>query len=335
MADHTATLDAYVATLQPPDLTAARHLATRSLDEGMTAVTFIEEIISPAQQEVGRRWQAGQWTVAQEHAATAIADAVLAAVSLRTAAEPSIPGRVVTGCVENEWHTLPLRMLNDCLAAAGHDVVFLGPSLPSTHLAGFIADVDPVAVLLSCTNPLNLPSARRTVQAAHDAGVAVIVGGRAFDAAGIRAAALGADAHAPNAAMAASILTDWAYARPALAVPDAVAPEQAELEVPRHALVEDCLRELLRRQPRLHSMTAAQLARTREDIAYILGFCSAAMAGHDPTVLDEFTLWLRDLLAPRNVPAETIKVSYDAIAAVLGHGFPDTIAMLVASSALI
>jgi hypothetical protein len=59
------------------------------------------------------------------------------------------------------------------------------------------------------------------------------------------------------------------------------------------------------------------------------------MVSHDPMVLDEFTLWLRDLLAPRNVPAATITVSYEAIAVVLGHGFPEAITMLVASSALI
>lgn len=335
MADHTAIFDAYVATLHPPDLTAARHLATKSLDDGIAAVTFIDEIIGPAQEEVGRRWQDGQWTVAQEHAATAIADSVLAAVSLRTAAEPSIPGRVVTGCVENEWHTLPLRMLNDSLAAAGHDVVFLGPSLPSTHLAGFVADLEPLAVLLSCTNPLNLPGARRTIQAAHDAEVPVIIGGRALDTAGVRAASIGADAYAANTVMAATVLTDWAHARPDLTAPDAVVPEQAELEVPGPELVEDCLRELLQRQPRLRSMTDVQITRTREDIAYILGFCSAAMVSHDPTVMDEFTLWLRDLLAPRDVPAATIKVSYEAIVAALGHGFPDAITMLVASSALI
>ena len=88
MADHAAILDAYVATLQPPDLVGARRLATKSLDEGMAATTFIEEIIGPAQEQVGCRWHAGEWTVAQEHAATAIADSVLASVSLRAAAAP-------------------------------------------------------------------------------------------------------------------------------------------------------------------------------------------------------------------------------------------------------
>jgi methanogenic corrinoid protein MtbC1 len=335
MIDLTSDVDAYLATLHPPDVSAARHLAMRFLDEGMSAATLIDEVIGPAQQEVGRRWQVGQWTVAQEHAATAISDSVLAALSLRTAAEPVTPGRVVTGCVENEWHSLPLRMVTECLALAGYDVVFLGPSLPATHLTAFIADLDPLAVLLSCTNPLNLPGARRTIQAAHDAEAPVIIGGRALDAAGIRAAALGADAYATNAAAAISVLDQWSTDRPHLAVADAVTPEQSELELPRPELIEACLQQLLHLRPMLSSMTVSQLARTREDIGYILGFCSAAMVTHDPTVLDEFTLWLRDLLAPRNVPAATIKVSYEAIVAVLGERFPDAIAMLGNSAALI
>lgn len=331
-----SSVDAYLATLRPPDISAARHLTMRLLDEGMSATTLIDEVLGPAQQEVGRRWQVGEWTVAQEHAATAITDSVLAAMSLRVAVDArSAPGRVVAGCVENEWHLLPLRMVTECLVGAGYDVVSLGPSVPSTHLAGFIADLDPLAVLLSCTNPLNLPGARRSIQAAHDAEAPVIIGGRALDPGGMRAAALGADAYAANAAAASSLLARWSVEPPLLAVAEAVAPEQAELEVPRPELVEDCLRELLQLQPGLSSMTEPQLARTREDIGFILRFCSAAMVTRDPTVLDEFTLWLRDLLAPRHVPAATIKVSYEAIGAVLGTRFPDAVAMLRNSATLI
>lgn len=99
--------------------------------------------------------------------------------------------------------------------------------------------------MLSCTNPINLPGARRTIEVAHDAGVSVIIG------------------------------------------------------------------------------------------AYILQFCSAALIPQDHTVLDEFTMWLRDLLAVRNVPAGTIRTSYQSIAAVLGGGFPKTTTMLAAAATLI
>ncbi len=82
-------------------------------------------------------------------------------------------------------------------------------------------------------------------------------------------------------------------------------------------------------------MTAAQLERTREDIAYILQFCATALITQDHTVLDEFTMWLRDLLAVRNVPAGTIRTSYQSIAAVLGGGFPKTNTMLAAAATLV
>jgi hypothetical protein len=74
---------------------------------------------------------------------------------------------------------------------------------------------------------------------------------------------------------------------------------------------------------------------TREEIVFILQFCSAALITGDHTVLDEFTLWLRDLLTIRNVPAQIITTSYHSIAAVLGGGFPKTTTMLTAAAALI
>lgn len=329
------TLEVYLSTLHPPDVRAARFVATSALDSGMTPAHFVDTVLRPAQDEVGCRWYTNEWTVAQEHAATAIADAVLALISLRTARSERSQTRLVSGCVEGEWHSMPARMLDATLVSGGFDVTFLGPSLPAAQFARSLNEINPTAALLSCTNPINLPGARRTIEVAHDAGVSVIIGGRALDAGGVRAKALGADAWATNAAGAASILASWGTGRPVLAHAAELCPEGAELELPQPGLVADCLGELLQRQPRLGEMTAAQLERTREDIAYILQFCSAALITQDHTVLDEFTMWLRDLLAVRNVPAGTIRTSYQSIAAVLGGGFPKTNTMLAAAATLV
>ncbi len=102
--------------------------------------------------------------------------------------------------------SLPPRMLDATLVAGGFDITFLGPSLPAAQFARSLNEINPTTALLSCTNPINLPGARRTIEVAHDAGVSVIIGGRALDAGGVRAKALGADAWATNAAGAASIL---------------------------------------------------------------------------------------------------------------------------------
>jgi len=325
----------YLTTLDPPDLAAARRLANRSLHRGMSPAAFVEQVLVPAQEEVGRRWQANEYTVPQEHAATAVADAVLATLSAQSLPPPGIPGRIVSCCVEGEWHTLPLRMVSDALVMQGRDVIYLGPSVPSPQLTGFLRDIDPVALLASCTAANRFVGARRTIEAAHDAGIPVVIGGRALGTSSARADSLGADAWASSASTLGEVLARWTDRRPELAHAYDVGPEQAPLEHPRQGLVEDCLNLLLERLPRLREMTATQVDRTREDLAYIMQFCGAALISHDPTVLHEFTIWLRDVLAARGVPAASVKAGYDAIAEVLGPDFPVTCEMLTTSAALI
>ena len=328
-------LDSYLATLDPPDLGAARRVATRALDQGMAPGAFIEQVLVPAQVEVGRRWQTNEYTVPQEHAATVVADTVLATMSARIPGDRSIEGRIVSCCVEGEWHTLPLRLVSDCLTMSGHDVVFLGPSAPASQLTEFLRTVDAYVLLASCTSAKNLVGARRTIEAAHDAGVPVILGGRCLGTDSTRADNLGADAWGSGAASADAVLAGWADQPPALARACEVDPEQEQLEKPQPSLIEECLAVLLARQPGLQAMTGVQIERTREDIGYIIEFCSGALVCDDPTVLDEFTLWLRDLLASRGVPAAALRAGYEAISEVLGPGFPKTVGMLAASSALV
>lgn len=331
----TRLLGAYLATLDPPDLTAAKRLATRAMDQGMAPAAFIEQILVPAQEEVGRRWQSNECTVPQEHAATVVADAVLATVSARISGDGNIPGRIVSCCVEGEWHTLPLRLVSDSLAMRGHEMIFLGPSVPASQLAGFLRTIDALALMASCTTATNLPGARRTIEAAHDAGVPVIIGGRALGTDSTRADDLGADAWGSDAAGADAVLAGWADHPPTLAHASAFEPEVEELEHPRAALVQECLDVLLDRQPALREMTDTQIDRTREDLSYAMQFCAAALVCHDPTVLDDFTVWLRELLAPRAVPASAIRAGYQAIAEVLGGAHPQAVRMLAASSVLL
>jgi methanogenic corrinoid protein MtbC1 len=295
---------------------------------------LIDEVLAPAQREVGRRWYANEWTVADEHAATAITDAVLAEASLRNVSPVTATRRSVSCCVEGEWHTIPARMLTDQLVADGHDVTFLGPSLSPAQLDGFLRDTRPVALLASCTVPLHLAGARRTIAAAHDAGVPVILGGLALGLDGARGCTLGADAWASSAAEAATVLSTWATQPPHLHAPHDVDREQAALELPSEVLVDSCVRTLLEGNA-LDGLSETQLTRTREDITFIIQFCSAALLVNEPSLFHEFSRWLRGLLAVRGVPTETIRLSYRAIAETLGGSFPTTAAMLIDATTLL
>jgi hypothetical protein len=257
--------------------------------------------------------------VADEHAATAITDAVLGALAWRLDAVEQ-QGHVVVACAEGDWHSLPARMLAEVLRLDGWQVSFLGASTPADHLHRFLAEVGTVAVAISCSIPIFLGGALRSVQAAQAAGVPVLVGGRAFGRDDLRARRLGADGWAPDAAAAADLLADWGQQPPAVGnrpvgMRDA---EALELEAARSGLVEAAMNGLFLRFPSIAGYSETQLTRTREDLDYILEFLEAALLTDDPRIfLDECLPWLTRVLTSRGLPASVVAAGLEALGVAL------------------
>ena len=167
----------------------------------------MEQLLAPAQREVGRRWERRTCNVGHEHAATAIADAALALITVE--AVPADRGHVVVACVEGEWHALAARMAAEVFRARGWAVTFLGASVPAADLAAFAAASAPDAVALSCSVSIVLDGARRCIHACRQEGFPVLAGGAGFGPGGRYAAAVGADAWEADPASGASRLDGW------------------------------------------------------------------------------------------------------------------------------
>src|SRR3954470_13549510 len=163
------------------DVGNATQLVEQLLDDGATSKDILG-LLTSAQEKVGRHWQSGAWSIADEHAATAVADTVLATLSTQTVRRGAGADglRVAVTCPEGEWHQLPARMFAAHLVDSGISVKMLGPSLPACDLQGALSQDRPVALALSCTLARNLPSAGASIRAAHECGVPVLVGGGAF-----------------------------------------------------------------------------------------------------------------------------------------------------------
>ena len=266
------------------------------------------QLLADVQREVGRRWQSREWTVADEHAATAIVDIALTAAALET--EPPIPdATAVLVCAEGEWHGLPARMAAEQLRAMGCEVVFLGTSVPADHVNSYLLRASVTAVVISCTVPVHLGGARRTAAAAHGAGVPVIVGGAAFDPAGHRAAAIGADACAADSAEAAALLRQWARQPPQLAGPTVSDAAALALAAARPTLVPAAIELLAQRFPPYSLYTDSRRERAREDFDYLLRFLEAALLTNDTAILTDFARWLSELLTARGLDASVVPVS--------------------------
>jgi len=270
------------------------------------------ELLAAVQAEVGSRWHRQTWTVADEHAASAIVDHALSAVG---PVEPPPAGahRIVVACVEDEWHVLPARMLAEQLRDRGFDPVFLGASTPADQLGAFAGQVRPVAVALSCSLSAHLPGARRSVAACHAAGLPVVAGGSALPHAD-RARAIGADAWGATADAVVDVLATWAAGGPPVLADPAV-PAPAPLDdATRARVLDEAAAVLARRIPPLADAPAHHRSRLRDDLDGLLRAAEAAECVADPSIVAEQAAWLRALSEARGEPAGLTAVALEALA---------------------
>ncbi|SCD78496.1 Methanogenic corrinoid protein MtbC1 [Streptomyces sp. di188] len=169
-----------------------------ALADGWQEEDLLLDVVAAVQARVGLEWAADRITVAQEHAATAINERVITALTYRDpGARPDVvKGRVTVTCVDGEWHAFPARLVAETLRLRGWKVDYLGAQTPTPHLVAHQHHTNSDAVLLSGSIPTHLPRAHTAINACRSVGVPVVAGGRAFGVDGRYARALGADAWA-------------------------------------------------------------------------------------------------------------------------------------------
>ena len=299
--------DRYFDALVRCDPAAATDVVMDLLESGASLGEIVEDVIAPAQVHVGELWERGEWSVAQEHAATAVTEAAVSAVWVMTARRQLGDGpRIALACAEGEWHALPARMAAALAAEAGAHVTVLGPSMPADHLRRRLEmrDIDLLAV--SCTVPVNLRGAASCVAAAHAVGLPVVAGGRAFAGRPQRARAIGADGLVESPQR----LSDASYA-----VGDHVGlPEEAlRLDTVPEATLDVVFTRVVAAHPGIARLPAAYQERTREDLRWIVRFTGAAVLTGDATVLDDFLASLLRMLHGR-VPDDLVLAGADVVA---------------------
>ncbi|WP_333775576.1 cobalamin B12-binding domain-containing protein [Streptomyces sp. IBSBF 3136] len=308
-----------------------------ALAEGIDDETLLLDVIAGVQEKVGTEWAADRITVAQEHAATAINERAMAALSHRTPESTraaSRRGRVTVSCVDGEWHAFPARLVGETLRLRGWQVDYLGAQTPTPHLIAHLHQTDPEAVLLSGSIPTRLPTAHAAITACQAIGVPVMAGGRAFGPDGRYARSLGADQWAADARGAADALEAGVPRPRAAAVRQVVddLPHLADQEYTlvtrtRSQLVKQNLRELDNRFPAMRSYTDAQRERTAEDLAHIVDFLATALYVDDPEVFSSFLTWTADILEARTVPVHSLITGLGLLAEQL-HDFPRALVLI-------
>lgn len=156
----------------------------RVLDEAKVALGWqglIELVISPVAAEIGRLWQTGELTIAQEHF---FSTAVKVQLGSRVHVYSQLLNapRIVVATPTGQMHELGAILTANAAANMGWEVAYIGNSVPAEELAGAVRKFKAKALALSMIFPAEDPT---LVSEIHQLGrlvpegIRIIAGGRA------------------------------------------------------------------------------------------------------------------------------------------------------------
>ena len=299
-----ADVEEFADAVTAMDAATGRAVVGRLLAAGADPIGLIDQVIVPSQREVGLRWQQGEWSVAQQHAATEVA--LAAADEVRRQLSPMVRrrGHVLLACAEREWHALPVTLIGLAIRAAGWETTVLGAGVSPLRLGRYLHELGPDATAISCSVLAGLPTSRRFIEASSAAGVPTVVGGAAFGQDARRADALGATAWASSARGAIHALEGLPLVVPPVGnLPRELAAELAALreQHPSMLMTIGARWQPFGAQPPEPRYPDSPAEVARDCIDQTLHAVSAALLTDDPTVLTETRAWVTAVLAARGV----------------------------------
>ena len=187
------------------------YLAAKSLAE------FYVEVIEPSMYEVGRLWEIGHISIAQEHLATAVVSRVMLSLFVGAEKRETTSAKAVIAAAPNELHEVGARMVADLLEHQGWEVDYLGANVPKEYLLQYLIENQPCFLGLSIAMPYNLAAAQEAIKEIRSAcicGIKIMAGGAAFKHSEDLWRQIGVDAYAVDGNAAIEIARKWKEAKP-------------------------------------------------------------------------------------------------------------------------
>lgn len=203
-----ANLDRLYDAVVSGDDAAARDITAQALAEGVDALTLVDQHMSPAMAEVGRRFEAGDYFVPELLLSARAMKAGLELVRPLLAAQGAEPaGRVAIGTVEGDLHDIGKNLVSAMLEGAGFEVVDLGVNVKPEAFVEVVREKSVNVLCMSALLTTTMLAMRRAVEAVDQAGlrgrVKILVGGAPVTPQ--FAAEIGADGSGENAVAAVAV----------------------------------------------------------------------------------------------------------------------------------
>jgi methylmalonyl-CoA mutase cobalamin-binding domain/chain len=183
-----------------------KNLTQVGLDQKVDPVTMLYQALLPALQEVGRRFEVGDFFVPEMlMSARAMQAALNLLRPLLAAAGEKTLGKIVMGTVKGDVHDIGKNLCNIMLEGAGFEVIDLGVNTAPEKFVAAVQQHKPDIVGFSAFLTTTMPMIKVNIEALKKAGlrdsVKVMCGGAPVTA--HYAEICGADAYCPDASATA------------------------------------------------------------------------------------------------------------------------------------
>lgn len=305
---------ALLSSAMSGDVGGLYRIASGLMEDGVPFDDLLFDYLMATERSVGRRWAQGDYLIAEEHAVTAAIETVIALL-VGLFDQPKDAPLIVIATAEGDLHSLPARAVAAHLVFLGYRTNFLGASVPGADLRDFLESEQPAALVLSAAMTTHLVGAREVIAAAHEVGVPVVAGGKAFGPNGAWATAVGADAYVGSLREVADVVEKWVEeGSPELESGRPVPPGLGGLVASRSAVLAE-----------VESAIGEEGARVLGDAGLLLSSIEGALLTGDDAVIADMLAWQAEMSRAHGFDASAVA---DAVAAALEGVSEDATAAL-------
>ena len=178
-------------------------MVLEAVRHGTDLATVLIDVLEPAQKEIGRRWQEGEISVAQEHLCTSVTQQVMSELYPYLFTGVPRRHRLVAAQAPGSLHEVGLRMVVDLLEHEGWETTYLGEGNTPDEVVEALVTRHADVLAISASMPGQVRGVVALVTAVRSdprtAAVKVVVGGRPFLVDPGLVAEVGADGSAADA----------------------------------------------------------------------------------------------------------------------------------------
>ncbi len=176
-SDLTEIRRRFLSSVNLLDLPQAEQILQRAATT-LNARTLVVELIAPIVEEVGLRWERGDFRVFHEHAATALLRNLIA-TQLKAYSPATNATAAVIATPSGEQHEFGALIVSMLIATRGWRAVYLGTSLPAADILAAAVSSRAKYILLSVADcrENELSAELAAVQKGLPEGVELVVGG--------------------------------------------------------------------------------------------------------------------------------------------------------------